>query len=131
MNFIRHGAKADLASQLRDALPLPGPSRKSADASSTGVHSTEASGFGAIVLGGDCGSLGIVRSLGRRGIPICFVTDNSNPIAKFSRYTSRSLSWPGSQHENAVADLLELADRYAMKGWVLFPAADAEVQLVA
>ena len=131
MNFIRHGAKADLASQLRDALPLPGPHRESAGASSTGMHSAETSGYGAIVLGGDCGSLGIVRSLGRRGIPICFVTDNSNPIAKFSRYTNRSLSWPGSQHENAVAELLELADRHGMKGWVLFPAADAEVQLVA
>jgi predicted ATP-grasp superfamily ATP-dependent carboligase len=59
------------------------------------------------------------------------VTDNSNPIAKFSRYTSRSLSWPGSQHENAVSDLIALADRHGMRGWVLFPAADAEVQLVA
>jgi predicted ATP-grasp superfamily ATP-dependent carboligase len=30
-----------------------------------------------------------------------------------------------------VRDLLELANRHGMKGWVLFPAADAEVQLVA
>ena len=131
MNFIRHGAKTELASPLREALPLPGSNRKPADASSAGAHPTATSGNGVIVLGGDCGSLGVVRSLGRHGIPICFVTDNSNPIAKFSRYTNRSLSWQGSQHENAVSDLIALADRHGMRGWVLFPAADPEVQLVA
>jgi predicted ATP-grasp superfamily ATP-dependent carboligase len=130
MNFIRHGVKPDLTSPL-DALSLPGRDRKSASASSAEVHAAVPGGYGAVVLGGDCGSLGVVRSLGRHGIPICFVTDNSNPIAKFSRYTSRSLSWPGSQHQNAVRDLLDLADRHGMRGWVLFPAADAEVQLVA
>lgn len=130
MNFVRHGVKPDLTSPL-DALSLPGRDRKSASVSSPETQATAPGGYGAIVLGGDCGSLGVVRSLGRRGIPICFVTDNSNPIAKFSRYTGRSLSWPGSQHKNAAPDLLELADRHGMRGWVLFPAADPEVHLVA
>jgi D-aspartate ligase len=130
MNFIRHGVKPDLASPL-DALSLPGRDRAIPSVSSPDLQAGAPGGYGAIVLGGDCGSLGVVRSLGRHGIPICFVTDNSNPIAKFSRYTSRSLSWPGAQHKNAVPDLLELADRHGMRGWVLFPAADAEVQLVA
>ena len=131
MNFVRHGVKRDLTAQLRDVLSLPGSNRELTGTSSAGVHATATSECGTIVLGGDCGSLGVVRSLGRHGIPICFVTDNSNPIAKFSRYTSRSLSWPGSQHPNAVRELLDLADRHGMRGWVLFPAADAEVQLVA
>jgi D-aspartate ligase len=131
MNFIRHGAKADLASELRDVLSPPSSHREPGDTSSAALNSIAASACGAIVLGGDCGSLGVARSLGRHGIPVCFVTDNSNPIAKFSRYTKLSLSWQGSQHKDAVADLLDLADRHGMKGWVLFPAADAEVQLVA
>lgn len=130
MNFVRHGGKPDLTSPL-DALSLPGRDREIASVSSPDLQAAMPGGYGAVVLGGDCGSLGVVRSLGRHGIPICFVTDNSNPIAKFSRYTSRSLSWPGSQHKNAVPDLLELADRHGMLGWVLFPAADPEVQLVA
>jgi D-aspartate ligase len=131
MNFVRHGVKRDLTAQLREVLSLPGSNRASTGTSSADRPATMASECGTIVLGGDCGSLGVVRSLGRRGIPICFVTDNSNPIAKFSRYTSRSLSWPGSQHKDAVPFLLDLADRHDMRGWVLFPAADAEVQLVA
>src|SRR6202171_1223921 len=128
---VRPGAKAELTSPPTDALSPPRPTLESAGISAAGAHSTAAHGYGAIVLGGDCGSLGIARSLGRRGIPVCFITDNSNPIAKFSRYTSRSLSWAGSQHKDAVLDLIELADRYGMREWVLFPAADAEVQLVA
>jgi D-aspartate ligase len=131
MNFMRHGAKADLASQLRNALPLPDPDRAAVDASSAATHSAAASGYGAIILGGDCGSLGVARSLGRHRIPVCFVTDNSNPIAKFSRYTKLSLAWRGTQHKDAVADLRDLANRHGMRGWALFPAADAEVQLVA
>src|ERR1700682_907932 len=128
---VRPGAKAELTSPPTDALSSPRPNLESAGISAAGARSAAARGYGAIVLGGDCGSLSIARRLGRRGIPVCFVTDNSNPIAKFSRYTSRSLSWAGSQHKDAVSDLLELADRHGMRGWVLFPAADAEVQLVA
>jgi D-aspartate ligase len=125
------GAKAELTSPPTDALSPPRPTLESAVISAAGARSTAAQGYGAVILGGDCGSLGIARSLGRRGISVCFITDNSNPIAKFSRYTSRSLSWAGSQQRDAVSDLVELADRHGMRGWVLFPAADPEVQLVA
>jgi len=45
---------------------------------------------GALVVGGDYQGLGIVRSLGRRGIPI-YVLDDEPSIARFSRYTSRAL----------------------------------------
>ena len=128
---VRHRAKSQLTSPPADTLSPSRPHRELASIFSTGTRSTAAQGYGAVILGGDCGSLSIARSLGRRGIPVCFITDNSNPIAKFSRYTSRSLSWAGSQYKDAVPDLIELADRYGMRGWALFPAADAEVQLVA
>jgi D-aspartate ligase len=128
---VRPGAKAELTSPPTDPLSSPRPNLESAGISAAGTRSAAAGGYGAIILGGDCGSLGIARSLGRHGIPVCFVTDNSNPIAKFSRYTSRSLSWAGSQQRDAVSDLIELADRHGMRDWVLFPAADPEVQLVA
>ncbi len=85
---------------------------------------------GALVLGGDCGSLGVARSLGRRHIPVCFVAGD-NPIARFSRYTHCSFSWPGPNRADAIACLLELAGRHHLEGWVLLPAADPEVQLVA
>ena len=44
-----------------------------------------ASVVGAVVVGGDFQALGIVRSLGRRGVRVCVVDDEPS-ISRFSRY---------------------------------------------
>jgi D-aspartate ligase len=85
---------------------------------------------GALVLGGAHGSLEIARSLGRRGIPVWFITGD-NPLATLSRYVARSFSWPGPGEGGAVAYLIDLADRYHLNGWVLFAGGDAEVRFIA
>ena len=85
---------------------------------------------GALIIGGDHGSLGVARSLGRRGIPVWFLTDDKI-IAKFSCYTAHALSWPGPEAPDAADHLIALANRHGLKGWVLFPAGDREVKLVA
>src|SRR5579862_5177160 len=85
---------------------------------------------GAVILGGAHGSLAVARSLGRRGIPVCFVT-HDHPITRYSRYTGRSLIWHGPDQDNALAEILDLAARYRFDGWVLFPGGDAEVLFVA
>ena len=41
---------------------------------------------GAVVIGGDYQGLGIVRSLGRRGVPVC-VVDDEHSISRFSKYS--------------------------------------------
>ena len=87
-------------------------------------------GCGALVLGGAHGSLGVVRSLGRHNIPVWFVTDN-NILARFSRYTRRSLSWPGPHDAGATEFLLELGHRHQLGGWLLLPGGDEEARLVA
>lgn len=84
---------------------------------------------GALILGGDHGSLGVARSLGRRGIPVWFITDD-NIIARFSRYTTCSLVWPGPNDPLAADFLLALAKERHLDGWVLFPAGDREVKLI-
>ena len=48
---------------------------------------------GAVVVGGDYQGLGIVRSLGRHGIPVVVVDDEPS-IAKYSRYTTQALRVP-------------------------------------
>src|SRR5580700_4165831 len=58
------------------------PSSESKTASASAVEPG-----GAVVIGGDYQGLGIVRSLGRRGIPVC-VIDDERSIARFSRYTT-------------------------------------------
>ena len=80
---------------------------------------------GALVLGGAHGSLEIARSLGRRGIPVWFVT-HDHPIAKYSRYVARSFEWAGPNHDGAIDWLLDLAASNQIDRWVLIAAADAE-----
>jgi D-aspartate ligase len=85
---------------------------------------------GAVILGGAHGSLAVARSLGRRGIPVWFVT-HDHPITKYSRYVTRSLDWAGPGKDNAADWLLELAARHRLDRWVLFAGGDEEVRLVA
>jgi D-aspartate ligase len=76
------------------------------------------------VLGGDYQGLGIVRSLGRHGIPVCVVDDEAS-IARFSRYTtSRSRIGSLNDTRQTVADLLHIGRDKGLLGWVLFPTRD-------
>jgi D-aspartate ligase len=79
---------------------------------------------GAVVVGGDYQGLGIVRSLGRQGLPIC-VVDDEYSIARFSRYSTKTVTLPGLKDEaKTVAGLLDLGKRLGLQGWVLYPTRD-------
>jgi D-aspartate ligase len=86
--------------------------------------------IGALIVGGAHGSLGLARGLGRRGIPVCFVS-NDHRIAKYSRYVDRDYDWPGPTDESAPAFLLDLASRHRLDGWALIAGGDAELQLIS
>jgi D-aspartate ligase len=82
---------------------------------------------GAVIVGGDFHGLGIARSLGRHGIPVCVVDDELS-IARFSRYTTLSLAAPSLRQERATVDfLIDAARKHGLKGWVLFPTRDEHV----
>jgi D-aspartate ligase len=82
---------------------------------------------GAVVLGGDYQGLGIVRSLGRRGIPVC-VVDDEHSIARFSRYATHAIKMPDLRVERETVDqVMELGRRMGLQGWVLFPTRDETV----
>ena len=88
---------------------------------------------GALVIGGAHGSLAVVRSLGRHGIPVCVVT-HDNPIATFSRYATHRVSWPGPDHPGALDFLLRQVGSRAgvdVRGWVIFTGGDAEAEFVS
>jgi D-aspartate ligase len=87
-------------------------------------------GCGALVLGGSHGALAVARSLGRHGVPVCFVSDD-NVLARLSRYARKSLSWPGPNATGAADFLLELGRRHRLFGWVLIPCADEAARLVS
>jgi D-aspartate ligase len=82
---------------------------------------------GAIVIGGEHPGLGIARSLGRRGIPICII-DDQHSVSQFSRYTTRVVRVKDLRNEqNTVDNVMEIGQRYGLKGWVLFPTRDETV----
>ncbi|HLH94950.1 MAG TPA: ATP-grasp domain-containing protein [Xanthobacteraceae bacterium] len=85
---------------------------------------------GALIVGGAHGALALARSLGRHGIPVCYLTDD-HPIASYSRYTERSFAWPGPDHVGAVDFLKGLARDHRLDGWALIAAGDAELRLIS
>jgi predicted ATP-grasp superfamily ATP-dependent carboligase len=79
---------------------------------------------GAIVIGGDYQGLGIVRSLGRRGVPVC-VVDDEHSISRFSRYSKSFVSLANLRDQRHVVDsLLEIGKRLGLEGWILYPTRE-------
>jgi D-aspartate ligase len=83
--------------------------------------------IGAVVIGGEHPGLGIARSLGRRGVPIC-VIDDQHSISQFSKYVNRVVRVKDLRDElRTVESVLEVGRRYGLKDWVLFPTRDETV----
>jgi D-aspartate ligase len=79
---------------------------------------------GAVVLGGDYQGLGIVRSLGRHGVPVCVIDDELS-IARYSRYCKKFVKFVDLRHERLTVDgLLELGCSLSLDGWVLYPTRE-------
>ena len=81
------------------------------------------SSTGALVIGGDYRGLGVVRSLGRHGIPVWVLTDEHRLAAR-SRYSRRNFPWSQGNADEQAAFLLELARKYDLEGWLLIPTGD-------
>jgi D-aspartate ligase len=87
--------------------------------------------IGAIVIGGDYQGLGIVRSLGRRNVPICIIDDEIS-IARFSRYTTHAVAVSSLRDERKTVDtILDIGRRLDLKGWVIYPTRDETVAALA
>jgi D-aspartate ligase len=88
-------------------------------------------GVGALVIGGDHPGLGVVRSLGSRGIPV-YVLDDLLCVSKFSRYATRVIRVDHLRHEAAfIQAVLEVGQRFGQTGWVLIPTRDEHVAAIA
>jgi D-aspartate ligase len=86
---------------------------------------------GAVVIGGDYQGLGIVRSLGRQGIPTCIVDDELS-IGRYSRYSTKFVKLVDLRDERVVIDsLLELGKRLGLDGWVLYPTREELVAAIS
>lgn len=102
--------------------PSPSPARTGAPPSSPP---------GAIILGGDYQGLGIVRSLGRRGIPTCII-DDEHSISRFSKYCRHSAHVAGLREERQILDaVLSTTRRLGLEGWVLYPTREELVAAIS
>jgi len=90
-------------------------------------HNNHRKEIGGVVIGGDYQGLGIVRSLGRHGIPVC-VIDDERSIARYSRYSAFAQSVPSlSDPKVTVETLLDIGRKLDLRGWVLYPTRDEQV----
>ncbi len=86
---------------------------------------------GALVMGADYRGLGVVRSLGRRGIPVWVLKQSGHLLAATSRYVQRSVAWPVGDDQEQIDFLLNLGAEQQLKDWVLFPTDDSTVALIS
>jgi len=93
------------------------------------VHPNRA--VGAVVIGGDYQGLGIVRSLGRQGVPVCVVDDELS-ISRYSRYATKFVKLENLHEERAAVDsLVALGRRLGLNGWVLYPTREELVAAIS
>lgn len=89
--------------------------------------SSKTQDVGALIVGGDFQGLGIARSLGRRGIPVCII-DDQYCIGRFSRFVSHTEHVADLRDEQkAVKAVLDVGRRLNLQGWVLYPTRDETV----
>lgn len=98
---------------------------------STEVATSVCGTAGAVVMGADYRALGVVRSLGRRGIPVWVVKQGGHLVAATSRYASRRVPWPDGSDLEKIEFLLDLNARHGLDGWMLIPTDDYTVGLAS
>ena len=86
---------------------------------------------GAVVIGGDSQGLGIARSLGRHGIPVCVIDDETS-ISRASRFVRHTVRVRDLCGASLLLDGLALArERFGLTGWVVYPTRDENVAALA
>ena len=85
----------------------------------------------AIILSAQTQSLGVVRALGKQGIPLVVVHYHPCDMAHRSRYVTKSLAAPNPQQDESgfLTRILELASQW--KGALLIPTSDETLLVVA
>ena len=82
-----------------------------------------------MVIGGGAGNaLGVVRGLGRRGIPVLFLDSDRRHPARYSRSVDRRLVCPDpNESEIQFVDFLRDVAKRSRDKYMIIPAGDAEV----
>ena len=95
------------------------------------VHRAAATRIPAIVVSGSTHGLGVIRGLGRQGVPVTVVSYDNRDIASSSKFVREVTRAPHPDKDEAqfVKVLLEAAHR--RPGSLLIPASDAALGTIA
>src|SRR5882672_5976311 len=85
---------------------------------------------GAVVIGSEYRQLGLVRSLGRHGIPV-WVLAGDHWLGRVTRYARRTFAWPRGTEADRLAFLIRLSREHHLERWALIPGEDQEAALIA
>ncbi|MGP4724908.1 polysaccharide deacetylase family protein [Agrobacterium deltaense] len=85
---------------------------------------------GVVIVGGAHGTLALARSLGALNVPVYYLTHDS-PLPGWSRFVRKTIRWAGPHDAGALPFLRQMADKHGLKGCLLLPSGDGEVQLIA
>src|SRR5207247_4092665 len=72
-------------------------------------------------------ALGVVRSLGRRRIPVWLINQGGHLVATASRYVRRRLPWPACDDHGKINFLLRLCASHNLNGWALIRSEERRV----
>ncbi|MBP2565889.1 MULTISPECIES: polysaccharide deacetylase family protein [Agrobacterium] len=85
---------------------------------------------GVVIVGGAHGTLALARSLGVLNVPVYYLTHDS-PLPGWSRFVRETIRWAGPHDAGAIAFLRQMAEKHGLKGCLLVPSGDGEVQLIS
>ena len=86
---------------------------------------------GAVITGGGFLMLGVLRTLGRKGIPLILL-NNESSIGNCSRFNIKLIKSPRPSDIEDYADfLIRLAERERIPGWIIFPHNDEVVYVLS
>jgi D-aspartate ligase len=85
---------------------------------------------GAVVLSSSYTALAIVRSLGRKDIPVWILDNKASPTG-LSRYVKRSFPLNLENELGQFELLVEIAQKYNLVDWALFPDSDKGATFIA
>jgi len=89
------------------------------------------SSIGAVAIGSDFQTLGVVRSLRERNVPV-FLVEHEHGIARYSRHVRhRTSKLDLFSSDNGAEFLVDLAKRKQLEGWVLFVNSDDAVKFLS
>jgi D-aspartate ligase len=127
----RSATRSDSGRACASSVELGGPPSPTGGSRESPLSPSHVDGAGALVLGASYRSLGILRSLGRRGITVWIVLMDDHRIGSVSRYARRSVRWPTSDPQQQITWLVELAEQEGLTGWTVFATSDEGAALIA